>query len=96
MSIYPNAVNVHEVAGPDVRIIPWVNILVLSFLAMMLFMLRRMWMQFRERMIEPAMAEVGETWDAVDAKADAARGRAAGFFGRIGAWIATWRGKPRA
>ncbi len=95
LSIYPNAVSLREVAGPDVRIIPWVNIVVLLALAYILFMLRRMWLQFVERMIEPAVAEAGEAWDAVDAKADAARGRAQGFFGRIGSWIGSWRTPPK-
>ncbi len=95
ITIFPNAVAIRPVEGPNAQIIPYLNIAILTVLAFGIFMLRRMWMQFRERMIEPAMAEVGETWDAVDAKADAARGRAAGFFGRIGAWIGTWRRKPR-
>jgi len=94
LTIYPNAVSMKEVAGPDVRIIPYVNIIVLLALAFGVFMLRRMWLQFWERMVEPAVAEVGETWDGVEAQAGAARARAGGFFGRIGAWFATWRKKP--
>ncbi len=95
LSIYPNAVSVKEVAGPDVRIIPWVNIVVLIALALGLFMIRRMWQQFWERTVEPAVAEVGDTWDGVEASAGAAAGSAKGFLGRIGAWISTWRGKPK-
>lgn len=94
LSIYPNAVSVKEVAGPDVRIIPYVNIIVLIALAFGVFMLRRMWLQFWERMVEPAVAEVGETWDGVEAQAGAAKARAGGFFGWIGAWFGTWRKKP--
>lgn len=94
LTIYPNAVAMKEVAGPDVRIIPYVNIIVLLALAFGAFMLRRMWLQFWERMVEPAVAEVGETWDGVEAQAGAAKARANGFFGRIGAWFATWRKKP--
>ena len=93
LSIYPNAVSVKEVAGPDVRIIPYVNIIVLIALAFGVFMLRRMWLQFWERMVEPAVAEVGETWDGVEAQAGAAKARAGGFFGRIRAWFGTWRKK---
>jgi hypothetical protein len=52
-----------------------------------------MWMQFRERTIDPVLADAGEAWDSVDAKADAARAEASGFFGRIAAWFGTWRGK---
>jgi len=94
-SIYPNAVGIRPVEGPDVTIIPWVNIIVLTFLAFALFMLRRMWLQFWERSVDPMVANAEEAWDAVDARADAARARATGFFGRIGAWLGTWRDKPQ-
>ena len=80
LSIYPNAVSVGEVAGPEVRIIPYASIIILIVLAFLLFMARRMWLQFVERMVDPALAEVEEAGD-----------RAKGFFGRIAAWFATWR-----
>lgn len=96
LSIYPNAVSVKQVAGPDVRIIPYVNIVVLLALAFGVLMIRRMWAQFWERTVEPAVAEVEETWDGVEAQAGAAKARAGGFFGRIGAWFATWKKKPKA
>ncbi|MEO6300864.1 MAG: DUF1523 family protein [Paracoccaceae bacterium] len=82
LSIYPNAISIKEVAGPDVTIIPWVPIIVLIVLAFLIFMARRMWLQFWERMVDPAIAEAEEAQD-----------RARGFFGRIGAWFATWRRK---
>jgi hypothetical protein len=90
-TIFPNAVAVREVEGPDVRLIPWLNIVILTVLAFLVFMLRRMWLQFRERTVDPALIEAGEAWDRVDARADAARENARGFFGRIGAWFRTWR-----
>ena len=94
-SIFPNAVAVNPVAGPDVSIVPWVNIVVLTLLALGLFMLRRMWMQFRERTIDPVVASAGDAWDDVDATADAARAKAKGVFGRFTAWLGTWSGKGR-
>lgn len=94
-SIFPNAVAVNPVAGPDVSITPWVNIVVLTLLAFGLFMLRRMWMQFRERAIDPVVASAGDAWDDVDATADAARAKASGVFGRFKAWLGTWSGKGR-
>ena len=84
LSIYPNAVAMKAVEGPDVRIIPWVNIVLLTTLLVLVLMLRRMWMQFRERMVDPTLADI-------DARADAARATAGGFFGRIAAWFRTWR-----
>lgn len=94
-SIFPNAVSITPVDGPDVRLIPWVNIVILTLLALALFMLRRMWLQFRERTVDPALLDVEEAWDAVDARADAAAGRAKGVFARMIAWLGTWRSKPR-
>jgi len=92
-SIFPNAVKITPVDGPDVRLIPWVNILLLAFLAFVILMIRKMWLQFRERMVDPALADVGETFDAAGERVDAARKEARGFFGRIGAWLNTWKAK---
>jgi Protein of unknown function (DUF1523) len=95
ISTFPNAVSIRAVEGPDVTVIPWFNIFFFVFAAFILFLLRRMWLQFRERAIDPALAEAGQAWDNVDATADAARAKASGFFARIGAWINTWRSPPR-
>ncbi len=88
LSIYPNAVSMRAVESPDVQIIPWVNIVILTTLLVIVFMLRRMWLQFRERAIDP-------TIDALDARADAATDSVKGFWGRLAAWLGTWRGKPK-
>jgi Protein of unknown function (DUF1523) len=93
VSAFPNAVSIAPVDGPDVRLIPWVNVIILSFLAFAIFMIRKMWLQFRERMVDPALADVGETFDAAGARVESARKEARGFFGRIGAWLNTWRAK---
>jgi hypothetical protein len=92
-SIFPNAVKVTPVEGPDVRLIPWLNIVILGFLAFVILMIRRMWLQFRERMVDPALDDVGETFDAAGARVEAVQKEARGFFGRIGAWLGTWRAK---
>lgn len=92
-SAFPNAVSITPVDGPDVQLIPWINIILLSFLAFVIFMGRRMWLQFRERMVDPALADVGEGFDAMGNRVDNVRKEARGFFGRIGAWMNTWRAK---
>lgn len=93
VSAFPNAVSITRVDGPDVTLIPWVNIIILSFLAFAVFMIRKMWLQFRERMVDPTLADVGETFDAAGARVEAVQKEARGFFGRIGAWLNTWRAK---
>lgn len=80
LSIYPNAVSVREATGPDEQIIPYVPIVVIAFLIFIVVMIRRMWAQFWERSVEPMAAEVGETWDGVEA-------RATGFVGRVKGWF---------
>jgi hypothetical protein len=71
-SIFPNAISVTPVAGPDVTLIPWINIVILVFFAFLIFMARRMWLQFRERMVDPAVADMEEAGD-----------RAKGWLGRL-------------
>jgi len=92
-SIYPNAVGIRGISGPDVTIIPWFNMFFFTFLVVAYFFVRAMWRQFRERSVDPVLADAGEVWDKVDGHADAAKEKASGFFGRIGAWLATWRKK---
>lgn len=92
-SAFPNAVSITPVEGPDVTLIPWVNIIILTFLVFVIFMIRKMWLQFRERMVDPALADAGQAWDSVEARAENARKEARGFFGRIGAWLSTWKAK---
>ncbi len=85
-SIYPNVVGVKEIAGPDVRIIPWFNIIFLTLLALVVVMLRKMWLQFRERSIDPMLEDMGDNLDA-------AGDRIGETKGRIGRWLDTWRKK---
>lgn len=93
LSAFPNAVKVTPVDGPDVQLIPWLNIVILTFLAFVLFMIRKMWLQFRERMVDPAVDDVSAALDAVDARADAARAEVRGIWGRFMAWLGTWRAR---
>ncbi|TWI36802.1 DUF1523 family protein [Paracoccus sulfuroxidans] len=99
LSIYPNAVSVHPVAGPDARPFNWAAQIVLLVLGFLLFLLWRMWNQFRERTIDPARQSVDEAWDRLDARADAARDeiseRASKARGGFTRWLDSWRGKPR-
>ncbi|MGR3661525.1 MAG: DUF1523 family protein [Paracoccaceae bacterium] len=87
LSIYPNAVGIKQVESPDVRIIPWVNIIILLVLAFLVLMVRRMWAQFRERSIDPVLEDMGEVSNAVQDHAN-------GIWARFSNWLDTWRGKP--
>ncbi len=87
LSTFPNAVAIRRVEGPDVTIIPWVNIIILVILAFVLFMAWRMWAQFRERSIDPILEDIDEA-------SDATRDRVRGRWGRFSGWLDTWRSKP--
>ncbi len=86
ISIFPNAVAIRPVAGPDVTVIPWFNIFFFLMVGFVLLMVRRMWLQFRERTIDPALEEAGAAWDQVEGRAELAGKRAKG-------WFSSWR-KP--
>ncbi len=93
-TVFPNAVSIRPATGPDETIIPWFNIFFFVVLGLILVFLRIMWLQFRERTIDPALATAGEAWDKVDGAADATADRARGLWGRIRDWLGTWRAKP--
>lgn len=95
VSAFPNAVNIKPVAGPDVTIIPWFNIVFFVLLAIILFMIRRMWLQFRERALDPALEDVGDAWDRVEERAGQAAEDVRGVWGRFRALLMSWKGKPK-
>jgi hypothetical protein len=94
-TIFPNAIAVRVTDDPDALRIPWINLAILAGLAGLALWVRALWRRFRRRTIAPVLQDVGAVVDRVDARADAARDRAAGVWGRLRAWLDTWRGKPR-
>ena len=62
LSIYPNAVNIRAVDGPDVRIIPWFNIVLLTILFALFWAIRVRWKRFRAKQIAPVVDEWTDGW----------------------------------
>lgn len=86
LTIYPNAIGIRAVEGPDVRVTPWFNIFFFVFLIGAFLFLRAAWRQFRERTIDPALEDAEAKWDEVsDGVADRR--------GRLQRWLDTWRAK---
>lgn len=75
-SIFPNAVSIQLVDGPEVRLIPWTSITVLILLAALVIWVWRRLARFKRRRIEPMI-------DEIDADFDEARDRVGGFFRRL-------------
>ena len=76
ISIFPNALSLRPVSGPEERLIPWFNIVFLTILAVIWLTLWRLWRNFRQARIDPVLEDIDES-------ADAARGRVSGFFTRL-------------
>lgn len=62
LSSYPNAISITPVAGPDVQLIPWLNIVILLVLAAGLFMIWRIWERFEDRVIAPFVDGASVQW----------------------------------
>lgn len=89
LSIYPNAVGVRTVSGPEASTgIPWLNIaIIVAFLAVVLGVWR-LWRRFRAARIDPVVEDIQDGWDAAgDAVADRRS--------RLSRWLDTWRPKQR-
>lgn len=80
LSIYPNAISIRPVESPDVRIIPWFNIVFFIFLMFAIGFVRAMWRQFVERTVDPAMTSAGNKWDQVEAGYSEKKSRVRQFF----------------
>lgn len=86
MSIFPNAVKIRPADGPDMRIIPWFNIVFLTLLFALAWAIRVRWRRFRAARIDPMFEEVG---DSIDAAGDAiAENR-----NRLRRWLDGWKSK---
>jgi len=73
--IFPNALSLEPVSGPDAQLIPWFNIVFLTVLGVIWVTLWRLWRNFRMRRIDPVIEDIDEA-------GDAARGWFAGLFRR--------------
>ena len=86
LTIYPNAISIKPVEGPDHRPLPWFNILFLIGRGVAAAMLRAMWLQFRERTLDPLADQAGDRFDEVGAGIAERRGR-------LRRWLDTWKSK---
>lgn len=81
-SIFPNALSVRPVAGPDETVVNWTAIVVLVLLAALVWAVWVRWRRFRRTRLQPAWAELEENWDAAGAAADSRRGRLREWWAR--------------
>ncbi len=61
--IFPNALSMQAVSGPDAQLIPWFNIVFLTVLAVIFITIWRLWRNFRHRRIDPVLEDIDEAGD---------------------------------
>lgn len=60
LSIYPNALRIKSVDGPDARIIPWMSIAMLAVIVMIVWAITSRLIRFSRRRIAPVVDRVDE------------------------------------
>ncbi len=87
LSIFPNAVTVRQVSGPDASTgLPWLNIVIIVGFILLVVMVRRLWRRFRAARIDPVV-------DDLQAGFDSAGNSIAERRSRFQRWLDTWRRK---
>lgn len=61
LSIYPNAVGIKPVDGPDARVIPWGSLIVLAIVLMIIWAITSRIIRFVRRRIDPALDDASDT-----------------------------------
>ena len=79
LSIYPNAISIKPVSGPEYRPFPWFNLFFFAFLIVGFFFVRAMWRQFVERTVDPTMDALEDGYDMRKS--------------RVQKWFDSWRSK---
>lgn len=84
LSVFPNAISIKHIEGPDVRIIPWFNIIFLTIFFAILWALWVRWRRFREARIDPMLERVE---DGYYAAGDALEEQQS----KIRRWLDSWK-----
>lgn len=82
LSIFPNAVSIKPVDGPDASFIPWWNTLILVVIFGIFWGIRVRWVRFREARIDPVLEDVGDSFADAGDSISRQKGRLSGWFGK--------------
>lgn len=95
-TIFPNVIKIEQVAGPNVVLIPWFNLLFFLVLGSLAYLALRIIKAFKQRRIDPVvesvdefMGDVGENAEQARAKAEEHASAATSGFRR---WLKRWFG----
>lgn len=79
--MFPNALKIRQVDGPDVSLVPWFNIVFLIGLAIVVLLIWGWWQRFRARRIDPVLEDIGDGVEAVGDHAEGLWKRMTRFLG---------------
>ncbi|KNG93840.1 DUF1523 family protein [Pseudaestuariivita atlantica] len=61
LSIFPNAISVRPIAGPDVsKPIPWLNIIIITVFLMIVWAIWSRWRRFKANRIDPTLDDISD------------------------------------
>ena len=86
LTIFPNAISVRVVEGPDVFIFSWTSLIILIAFFAVVWALWVRWRRFREARIDPVLEDIEE---GLEATGDAIAERR----GRFRRWLDSWKSK---
>lgn len=85
--IFPNALGLRPVAGPEVRIIPWSAIAILAGLLVAVGLIWRLLVRLRERWVDPLLDRLGLGVDRLTVQAAQRQERARRRWSWLGRWF---------
>lgn len=98
-SLFPNVLDIEAGTGPDQRLIPWFNIVVLGLLFSLIGWVSWRIIRFKTERVDPLIDhvedQVNDVSETVDAQYDAARDQANGLWAGFMRWVNTWRSKDK-
>ena len=83
-SIFPNMTSVKQVAGPDVRLIPWFNIVFFIILSLIILGIYRLMQKFKRSRIDPLVEGAEDVWDDVATGSETMGDKVRNWFKRLG------------
>lgn len=92
LTMYPNVVGIRKADDPEETLIPWFNIVLLSVLGYLVFLVYRFIVRLRERHIDPLQKDVEAAFDDL---ADSSRQTANDVRFRWRRWLSAWRPRKK-
>lgn len=74
-TIFPNATSLKVVDSPDVRLIPWFNIIFFTIMGFIGLGIFRLLQRFKRRRIDPVLEEIEDAWEGASTSATSRFGR---------------------